>query len=416
VTTDDFSSFPRERVRILMVDDEPANTEFLRHVLRPEGYGELLEIHDPAEAAARFEEIDPDLVLLDLMMPEYDGYRFLEHVRELLEPGDYLPVVVVTGDTSADAHRRALSLGARDFLTKPLSPADIRLRVRNLLQTRHLQQQLREYNTQLEARVGERTRELEAARLEILDRLARAAEYRDDDTGQHTQRVGLVAARLATALGLPEPEVDLLRRAAPLHDIGKIGVPDAILLKEGRLTEQEWAVMEEHTRIGAHILSGSRFPLLRMAEQIAMVHHERWDGTGYPEGLKATDIPLAGRIVAVADVFDSLTHERPYKAAWSIKDALAEIEANAGSHFDPAVAEAMLGIAQEIRSIEPSMLELEASRSSGYPVGVEPDPVAARVRLLEAERDRLRAEVQELKQALARRDERIAELSELPTS
>ncbi len=416
MTIDDLASFPRERVRILMVDDEPANTEFLRHVLRPEGYGELLEIHDAATAAARFEEIDPDLVLLDLMMPEYDGYRFLEHVRELLDPDDYLPVLVVTGDTSAEAHRRALSLGARDFLTKPLSPADIRLRVRNLLQTRHLQQQLREYNVQLEERVSARTRELEAARLEILDRLARAAEYRDDDTGQHTQRVGHVAARLAEALERPEEEIALLRRAAPLHDIGKIGVPDAILLKEGRLTEQEWAVMEEHTRIGAHILSGSRFPLLQMAEEIALVHHERWDGTGYPEGLAGEDIPLVGRIVAVADVFDSLTHARPYKGAWSVKEALAEIDATAGTHFDPRVAEAMMGIAQEVAVAEPGASHDPKRREAVLSADVEPDPVALRVMKLEEERDELRAELAELRRALARRDEQIAEHSGLSTS
>lgn len=413
MTTDE-NGFPREGVRILIVDDEPANTEFLRHVLRSEGYGQLVESNDAALALERFEELDPDLVLLDLMMPGFDGYQFLERVRSRIDGDDYLPILVVTGDTSAEAQRRALSLGARDFLSKPLSPADIRLRVRNSLQTRHLQKQLRAYNLQLEERVSERTRELEAARLEILDRLARAAEYRDDDTGQHTQRVGRVAARLAQVLARPQEEVELLRRAAPLHDIGKIGVPDSILLKEGRLTEQEWAVMEEHTRIGADILSGSRFPLLRMAEEIALVHHERWDGTGYPAGLRGDAIPLVGRVVAVADVFDSLTHARPYKPAWSVKEALAEIESTAGSHFDPAVVEALLRVVQEI-----AVLGREPGGGTGVPAEhypqVEPDPMSVRMHALEQQRDELRREVRSLKRKLAHREARIEELSEVPT-
>lgn len=401
------SDVPRGHVRILIVDDEPANTEFLRHVLEPEGYGELVEITDAAVALDRMPELRPDLVLLDLMMPDCDGFEFLERLRTYVDPGEYLPVLVVTGDTSASAQRRALSLGARDFVTKPLSPADIRLRVRNLLETRFLQARLREYNGLLEARVRDRTRELEQARLEILNRLARAAEYRDDDTGHHTQRVGRVAARIASVIGEPEDSVELIRRAAPLHDIGKIGVPDSILLKPGRLTAEERTIMEGHTRIGADILSGSRFPLLRMAEEIAMVHHERWDGEGYPRGLTGESIPLVGRIVAVADVFDSLTHERPYKDAWSVKDTLKEMQACSGTQFDPRMVEAMLRIAPEVDVLQDPAAEESVEGS----MELELEPVTARVRILERERDALRKEILELRQEVARRDDRIADMS-----
>lgn len=424
MTAVDTPDVARHRVRILIVDDEPANTEFLRHVLQPEGYGELVEFTNAAAALDSLKQDRPDLVLLDLMMPDFDGYQFLEHLRSHVGTSDYLPVLVVTGDTSAEAQRRALSLGARDFLTKPLSPADVRLRVRNLLETRFLQQQLREYNTLLEDRVAERTKELEAARLETLDRLARAAEYRDDDTGQHTQRVGRVAGRLAEILGETEERVQLLRRAAPLHDIGKIGVPDAILLKPGRLTEQERMTMQEHTRIGAEILSGSRFPLLQLAEQIALIHHERWDGEGYPNGLAGDDIPLAGRIVAVADVFDSLTHERPYKGAWSVKDALKELQACAGSQFDPGVVEAMLRIAPEAGVLDGHRANgtVPAARTNGRGRGIPSEPVAPQEPVaspqpdtlegLQSEREELRRQVRNLTRKVARRDARIADLTE----
>jgi putative two-component system response regulator len=406
VKTGDTSGVPREQVRILIVDDEPANTEFLRHVLGPEGYGELVEITDAAEALERISEIRPDLVLLDLMMPDIDGYEFLDRMRAHVHPEDYLPVLVVTGDTSAAAQRRALSLGARDFVTKPLSPADIRLRVANLLETRFLQARLREYNLLLEDRVRERTQELEGARLEILNRLARAAEYRDDDTGQHTQRVGRIAARIAAHIGEPEESIELIRRAAPLHDIGKIGVPDSILLKPGRLSAKERTIMEDHTRIGADILSGSRFPLLRLAEEIALVHHERWDGQGYPQGLAGDMIPLVGRIVAVADVFDSLTHERPYKRAWSVKETLTEMQACSGTQFDPQMIEAMLRIAPEVAVLQDPAAEPRADDTV-----VELEPVTARVRALERERDELHREIRELREEMAIRDEQIASLS-----
>jgi putative two-component system response regulator len=195
----------------------------------------------------------------------------------------------------------------------------------------------------LEAKVRDRTRELEAAQIEIIERLARAAEFRDDNTGQHTQRVGQMSALIARQLGMPDTQVALMRRAAPLHDVGKIGIPDSILLKMGKLTTEEFDVVKTHTTIGARILSGGKFPLLRLAEEIAFSHHERWDGTGYAR-ISGTDIPLAGRIVTVADVFDALTQQRPYKPAWPIADAIGEIERQRGRQFDPGVVDAFLRV------------------------------------------------------------------------
>jgi putative two-component system response regulator len=216
--------------------------------------------------------------------------------------------------------------------------------VRNLLQVQLLQDKLFEHNASLEELVAERTLDLEHARLEILERLALAAEYRDDATQEHAWRIGRTCFLLAVALGLPSGDAELVRRAAPLHDIGKIGVPDAVLLKPGKLTDEEFEQMKAHTAIGAEILSGSSSSLLRMAERIALTHHERWDGTGYPNGLARERIPLPGRIVAVADVFDALTHERPYKHAWTIEEAVAEIFHQGGRHFDPAVVHAFASL------------------------------------------------------------------------
>jgi putative two-component system response regulator len=397
--------------RVLVVDDEPANLTFLRHVLEPEGYGELITMNDSVEALDRLQELSPDVVVVDLWMPALDGFEFITRMLDQLPPDTYLPALVTTGDHTPEARRRALSVGARDFLTKPLSPAEVRLRVRNLLETRFLHVQLRHHNTQLEERVGERTHELEEARLEILHRLARAAEFRDDQSGQHTLRVGRLSGRIAQVLGLPRETCELIVRAAPLHDIGKIGVPDSVLLKPGRLDPQERGVIESHTAIGAEILSGSRYPLLQLAEEIALNHHERWDGTGYPRRLAGDRIPISGRIVAAADVFDALTHERPYKRAWTARDALAEIEAHAGTQFDPAVVEALLRVAPEADAIAGLLRgDVPADTAPSAPGDRVPSIVRARpvdvnamvaLRRLQEERDALMREVGQLRRQLA---------------
>jgi putative two-component system response regulator len=337
--------------RILIVDDEPANILLLEHLLRQHAYTDLTSTGDPRQVQSLVARLHPDLILLDLHMPHVDGWQLLQLLREQLPAETYLPILVLTADLTAQAKQRALALGAADFLVKPFDPAEVELRVRNLLTTRALHVRLQQQNQRLDERVRARTRELElahaelrrytteleAAQQEILARLARTAEYRDDATGQHTRRVGEMAALVAVALELPAAQVDCIRQAAPLHDLGKIGVRDAILLKPGPLTPPEFEEVKQHTTIGARLLASGTFSLLQMAEEIARTHHERWDGTGYPAGLRGADIPLAGRIVAVVDVFDALVHVRPYKRAWSVTEAVAELERQAGRQFDPRV-------------------------------------------------------------------------------
>jgi putative two-component system response regulator len=256
-------------------------------------------------------------------------------------------VLVLTADATQEVKRRALRSGARDFLTKPYDVDEVLLRIANMLDIRFLTMRLTDQNAALEDRVLERTRELEEAHIETFERLALAAEYRDDDTGQHTRRVGRMASLLAQELGLDVERVERLERAAGLHDIGKIGVPDGILLAPRKLTPEEFEVVKTHTVIGASILSGSRSPLMLMSEEIAWSHHERWDGTGYA-GVVGADIPLVGRITTVADVFDALTHERPYKEAWPLDEAIAEIRRQRGQQFDPRVVDAFVAIEAEI--------------------------------------------------------------------
>jgi putative two-component system response regulator len=331
----------------LIVDDEPANVSILEQLLEMWGCANVHSTTDPRDTVSLFNRWQPDIILLDLMMPEMNGFQVMEHLNPLISADDYLPILVLTADHTDITKRRALAAGAKDFLTKPFDREELSLRLGNLLQTRSLHCQLQSQNEVLEDKVQERTQDLEKAQLETLQRLALAAEYRDDDTGLHTRRVGLTAARIAQALGLPPDQVDLILRAAPLHDVGKIGVPDSILLKPGKLTDEEFDTMRQHTIIGAGILSGSSSPWLHLAEEIAISHHERWDGRGYPNGLSGEDIPLVGRIVAVADVFDALTNKRPYKEAWPFSKALAEIESQSGKQFDERVVKAFLPLPHE---------------------------------------------------------------------
>ena len=330
--------------RLFIIDDEPANVLLLDKILRRAGFTAVAGETDPAAALARFGRDRPDLVLLDLHMPGVTGFDLLARVRASAAAG-FLPVLVLTADTTPAARDQALAAGATDFLTKPFDPTEALLRVRNLLDTQTLHRILADHNRRLEAGLRTQAAALEDARLEVAERLARAAEYRDDQTGQHTQRVGRTARDLAAELGLPAADAELLRRAAPLHDVGKIGIPDAILLKPGRLDPAEAAVMRTHTTIGGDILGRGRTPLIRAAEAVARTHHENWDGSGYPAGLAGDAIPVAGRIVAVADVFNALTHTRPYKPAWPAADAVAEIARLAGTKFDPRVAAAFARLA-----------------------------------------------------------------------
>jgi putative two-component system response regulator len=331
-----------KEARILIVDDEARNVDLLKRLLGRAGFSRIDSTTDPRDAAALYSAQQPDLILLDLHMPHMDGLAVMDQLHQLAD-ASYLPILMLTGDLAPEARREALSRGAKDFVNKPFHSDEVVLRIRTLLETRFLYLQIQSQNQSLEAKVRERTMELEAAQIEIIERLARAAEFRDDNTGQHTERVGQMAALLAQEAALPDETVSLIRRAAPLHDVGKIGIPDAVLLKLGKLTEEEFRLVKTHTTIGARILSGSKFAMLRLAEEIAFSHHEHWDGNGY-EGLSGESIPLAGRIVTIADVFDALTQKRPYKAAWSIGEAIAEIERQRGRQFDPTLVDAFLRV------------------------------------------------------------------------
>ena len=326
---------------ILIVDDEKAGIGSLRRTLRRAGFKRLFWTTDPREAIGMCRTDPPDLVLLDLHMPFLSGDQVLARMRQEMPPEAYLPVIVLTGDCTREAKSRAFGSGAQDFLSKPYDSQEILFRVASQLAVARLHGDLRMQKQQLEEAVKQRTAELHHAQLELIDRLARAAEFRDDDTGEHAQRVGELAARIATEMGISDNRVELIRRAATLHDVGKIGISDTILLKPGKLTPQEMTTMREHVRIGAHILSGGSSHYLQVAETIALYHHEWWDGSGYL-GLRGEEIPIEGRIVAAADVFDALTHARPYKAAWPTDEAVTHIVGLRGRHFDPAVIDAFL--------------------------------------------------------------------------
>jgi putative two-component system response regulator len=326
--------------RILVIDDEIQGIEVLTRVLRRAGHTQLKSTTHPEEAAALFREFRPDLVALDLMMPGMDGFAVMAELSAHMEEVGFPPILVLTGDTDEESKKRCLASGAKDHLQKPFDATEAKLRICNLLESHLLYKKVRSQNDELEQRVLDRTLELRAAQLEILERLAQAAEFRDDDTGEHTHRVGSVVAGIGSELGMSNTEVELLERASTLHDVGKIAIPDAILLKPAKLTAEEFTQIKSHTVKGAKMLAGSRFQLLQLAEAIAHYHHENWDGTGYPSGLKADAIPIAARITAVADVYDALTHDRPYKKAWSRSQAVAEIQSLSERKFDPSVVRA----------------------------------------------------------------------------
>jgi response regulator RpfG family c-di-GMP phosphodiesterase len=333
VTPTPSRSVATQDMRVLIADDNPVNAQFFRMILRGAGYEQIKTTHSAETVEDLVRGWDPDLLVLDLHMPKLTGFEVLGRVREHLVPPQTLPVLVVTADDSSDARRRALSLGARDFVTKPVDPAEVISRVRNLLQSRRLL-------SDLDQTVAEATRQLELAHAETLRRLARAAACCRDEGIEHRRRVGDLSGRLAQAMGLGFEFVEALRVAAPLHDIGKLAVPDAILAKPGPLDAHEREIMQRHTVAGAEVLADTEAPLLTLAREIALSHHERWDGSGYGQGLSGEQIPLGARIVAVADVYDTLTRDRPYRRALDPESAMAEIMAGAGAHFDPSVIEA----------------------------------------------------------------------------
>jgi putative two-component system response regulator len=329
-------------MRLLLVTPPGAAGELAADALRQAGYGHIATTPDPERTLERCAVERPDLLILDLDVPGA-SHRALDSIRHLTEGADALPVLALTAEASTEVRQWALTMGVRDFVAKPIEPVALLTRVQNALETRDLQRQLRDRNAVLREAIRERTGEVDTAR-ESLSILAAIADFHDDDTDQHAKRVGTAAAFIAQALDLDEQFVATIRDAAPLHDIGKVGISRRILLKPDKLTPAEWMHMMRHVEIGARILAPARSPVLRMASEIAGTHHERWDGNGYVAGLVGAEIPLAGRITALADVWDTLTHERPYKPAWDEERALAEIDAQAGAHFDPRVVEAFHSI------------------------------------------------------------------------
>jgi len=331
-----------DRQTILVVDDTPDNIDVLSGILRPEYRVKAALDGEKALRIARAEP-QPDIILLDIMMPGMDGYQVCAQLKR--DPRTRtIPIIFVTAMTEVEDETRGFELGAADYITKPVSPPLVLARVRTQLA-------LYQQNRELEHKVRERTEELNRTRLEIIRRLGRAAEYKDNETGLHVIRMSHYARLIAAAISDDEVWVDLLYNAAPMHDIGKIGIPDSILLKKGRLNEHEWDIMRQHPRFGSEIIGDHSSELLQMAAEIALTHHEKWDGSGYPMGLSGEEIPLASRIIALADVFDALTTERPYKQAWDIEQAMQMIEESAGSHFDP-------GLVPIVRSLLPEMLKV----------------------------------------------------------
>ncbi|HLA35657.1 MAG TPA: HD domain-containing phosphohydrolase, partial [Rhodocyclaceae bacterium] len=343
--------------KILIVDDEPANVLLLEKLLRSQGFCQVKSATDPRQAVALYRTERQDLVLLDMRMPHLNGLEVMALLQEVEAAIDgYLPVLVMTAQIDVSTRRNALQAGARDFVTKPFDPIEVLSRIRNLLEVRLLHNRLQQQKAHLEETVRARTGEIAATQLEVVRRLGRAAEYRDNETGLHIIRMSKVSAALARRKGLSPATCDLILNASPLHDIGKIGIPDAVLLKPGKLDAGEWAIMQTHPTIGGEILSGHDSDLIRMARTIALQHHEKWDGTGYPKGLAGEEIALSARITTIADVFDALTSVRPYKKAWPVADALQEIDRIAGQHLDPE----LVGLFHEIL---PEVLQIMAQHA-----------------------------------------------------
>ncbi len=327
--------------KVLIIDDSEINLTLIRALVIKLGECEPILFDNPVKALEWCRNNEPDLVIVDYMMPEMDGLRFIAGFRALHGRTE-IPVLMITANDQKDVRYEALLGGANDFLTKPIDRIEFSARVRNMLALRTGQKFLADRAAHLANEVAERTREIRDRERELIYRISRAAEFRDPETGAHIQRMAHYSEIIARGLDLDSATCNLILRAAPMHDVGKIGIRDHILLKPGRLTPQEFEIMKQHATLGYELLKDSGSEILQAGAEIALAHHEKYDGSGYPRGLKGSAIPLFGRIVAVADVFDALTSERPYKKAWSLDDAMRFLEDGRGSHFDPLCVEAFL--------------------------------------------------------------------------
>ncbi|MDX1737034.1 MAG: response regulator [Alphaproteobacteria bacterium] len=340
-----------EDAKILIIDDKPENTILLEQLLEEEGYTNIESLTDPREVLPTCKSKEIDLVLLDIRMPYMDGFEVIKLLKSELPSEEYLPILVLTAQTDMETKHKALKAGANDFLTKPFVIWEVLNRIRNMLDTRFYFKGQRLRADTLEVEVQKRTETIRETRLEIIRRLGRAGEYRDNETGAHVIRMSKASRALAIKAGLGEEFAELILNASPMHDVGKIGIPDAILLKPGKLTDEERTIMKTHVEIGVDIIGEHENPMLEMARIIAESHHEKWDGSGYPKGLKGEDIPIAGRISAICDVFDALTSERPYKSAWPLDEAIEFLKAQSGQHFDPKLVADFIEIIPNIQKI-----------------------------------------------------------------
>lgn len=324
-------------VKLLLIDDELASLKLMEAILKQAGFEKITTTTDPRQAVQFYRQVKPDLIATDMRMPHMDGFEVMRQLAAVIPAEEYLPILVITGELDAPTKHKALAEGAKDFLNKPVDATEVVLRIKNQLVTRQLHRQLRMHNEHLEAQVRLRTKVVEQTQLDLLNRLALAAEYRNDANGGHAWRVGRMAQLLAEMKGLPADQVDMIKKTAPLHDIGKVGLRDSVILKDGPYVTADREAMKQHTKIGSQLLADSQAPLLMMAREIALTHHERWDGAGY-HGIKDVQIPLVARIVALADAFDIMTHPCSYKPTMTLSEAKTEIETQAGKQFDPELS------------------------------------------------------------------------------
>jgi response regulator RpfG family c-di-GMP phosphodiesterase len=338
---------------VMIVDDAETNLLVIKSLVEACGVPGSTTFKSPTEAIDRLDDLAPTLILVDYMMPDLDGIAFIRLVRSRPRFAD-TPVVMVTTADQRSVRLEALEAGATDFILKPIDPAEFKARFRNLMQLADAQAKLKDQAAWLSSEVHKAMEVARGREAEIVTRLARAAELRDPETGQHLERMSRYSEKIARALALDDEFCERLRIAAPMHDIGKIGIPDSILLKPGPLTPAERLEMQKHAQQGGEILERSTSELIRLAGEIAISHHERFDGSGYPFGLAGEAIPLSGRITSLADVFDALTSVRPYKKAWAPEEARSYILAERGRHFDPACVDAMMAAWNEILAIHAS--------------------------------------------------------------
>jgi putative two-component system response regulator len=345
---------------VLIVDDEPAVRDLLSRWLSDEGYA-CKTACEPAAAWAHLQTFPVDVATLDITIAGGSGLDLLDRIRQSL-PDTAVIMLTAEGDTAQAI--RALTSGAYGYLIKPVERQELLIQVRNAIERQRLVIENREYTHELERKVREQTRTIRTAYEETIHRLVRASLYRDEETGAHIKRTGWYSELLATTIGWDGERVEQIRLAAPMHDIGKIAIPDSILCKRGKLTPDEFATMQTHAQIGATLLVGSQSPVLRMAHEIALSHHEHWDGSGYPSGLRGTEIPEAARIVAIVDVYDALTHDRVYRPALPEQQVLTILRAGRGTHFDPELLDAFLSLLPEMRVIAEALTDFEEERGA----------------------------------------------------